>query len=96
MNRPRYAEAALADLRDILDYIAQDNPLRARTFVAEIRERCRGRARQPRLYPLRQEFGEGIRLAVHGQDLILFGEQRGDVVIERVIHGARDRGILLP
>ena len=32
--------AAEADLEEIADYIARDNPVRAMTFVRELYERC--------------------------------------------------------
>ncbi len=67
---------------------------RAVSFVRELRKRCGQVARYPRRYPLREEFGDGVRVAVHGSYLILFAQRSGAVVIERVVHGARDlRGL---
>jgi toxin ParE1/3/4 len=95
MARPRYSPAAARDLEEILDYIARDNPRRARTFVRELRLFCREVATRPRSFPLREELGTGVRLAVYGAYLVLFAEREGVVVIERVVHGARDRKALL-
>lgn len=95
-TQPRYTPAASDDLRQIGDYISQDNPARALTFVAELREHCRRIAARPRMHRLREEFGPGVRSAVHGAYLVLYTHQDdGQVVIERVVHGARDLGELL-
>lgn len=89
--RPLFTPAARDDLREIGDYIGQDNPGRALTFVRELREHCRRLAAQPRLHRLREEFGPGVRGTVHGAYLILYTHRDdGSVVIERVVHGARD------
>ncbi len=64
--RPLYTPAARDDLREIGDFIGQDNPARALSFVRELREHCRRLAAQPRLHRLREEFGPGVRGAVHG------------------------------
>jgi plasmid stabilization system protein ParE len=59
--------------------------------VRELREHCRRIAVQPRLHQLREEFGPGVRRAVHGTYLILYTHRDdGRVAIERVVHGARD------
>lgn len=95
MARPRYTPAAARDLKDIHDYIARDSPARARSYVRELRLFGRQVAARPRSFPLREEIGPGVRLAVYGSYLILFAERDGGVVIERVVHGARDRKHLL-
>ena len=89
--RPRYSPASRGDLGGIADFIGQENPDRARSFVEELRQHCRRLASQPRLHRLREEFGPGVRVAVHGAYLILYTQRDdGQVVIERVVHGARD------
>ena len=94
--RPLFTPAARDDLREIGDYIGQDNPGRALTFVRELREHCRRLAAQPGLHRLREEFGPGVRGTVHGAYLILYTHRDdGSVVIERVVHGARDLDRLL-
>lgn len=44
----------------------------------------------PRAAPLRPELGEGVRMVVFGDYLIFYRESRSRVIIERVLHGARD------
>jgi toxin ParE1/3/4 len=89
-SRCSFADPAEADLEAIGDYIALDNPRRAESFVAELRVRCLGLADYPRRFRLRPEYGPGVRGTPHGRYLILYSERAGHVVIERIIHGARD------
>ena len=79
-----------SDLEAIADYIAQDNPMRAVSFIREIREELRLVGQNPLLYQLRPEIGEDTRLAVVGRYVILFHIVGEVVRIERVIFGGRD------
>jgi toxin ParE1/3/4 len=84
-----------ADLDTIAEYIAQDSPARAVSFIREIRARFRVVGQGPLLYQLRPEIGEGARMALVGRYAILF-RIIGDVVrIERVVYGGRDLRSLL-
>ena len=83
-----------SDLEAIADYIAQDNPMRAVSFIREIREELRLVGQNPMLYQLRPEIGEDARLAVVGRYVILFHIVGEVVRIERVIFGGRDLPIL--
>ena len=56
-----FTEQAENDLESIADYIAIDNPVRAISFVQEIRERCNKIINAPQGYPLASEYGENIR-----------------------------------
>ena len=90
-----FAGAAEADLEAIADYIGRDNPKRAAAFIRELAARCRRIACQPRAFTLREEFGAGIRTVAHGSYLILYAERDGKLVIERIVHGARDLNNIL-
>jgi toxin ParE1/3/4 len=82
---------AAADLEEIADYIARDNPVRAARFVAELEATCRAVAETPELYPARTDLAPGLRMAVHGRYLVLYrlpGENT--VRVERVLHSARN------
>ncbi len=46
------AEQDLQDLETIVDYIARDNPLRAISFLRELREKCLGLVDLPERFPL--------------------------------------------
>jgi plasmid stabilization system protein ParE len=79
-----------SDLENIGDYIAQDNPARAVSFIREIRSKIVQIGRQPLLHQLRPEIGEGARLAVVGRYVLLFRIVDETVRIERVVFGGRD------
>lgn len=78
------------DLEAIADYIAQDNPTRAASFIREIAAQIRAVVRNPLLYQLRPEIGEGARMSIVGRYVILFRVIRKAVRIERVVYGGRD------
>ena len=50
--RCEFTARAEADLESIGDYIAKDNPLRAVTFIQEVRKRCYDIAKTPLVAPL--------------------------------------------
>ena len=55
MSRRELRPAAEEDLESIADYIAEDNPSRAVTFVQELREKCRVLAEMPKSASARPE-----------------------------------------
>lgn len=78
------------DLDLIASTIAADNPRRAVTFIQDIRMKLAAVARNPLIYQLRPDIGEGARLVSVGRYAILF-RIAGDVVrVERVVWGGRD------
>jgi toxin ParE1/3/4 len=83
---------AAADLEEIADYIARDNPIRAANFVAELEAKCRAVAASPELDPARADLVPGLRMAVHGRYLVLCRDLAGEntVRVERVLHSARN------
>ena len=78
------------DLDDIASYIAQDNPLRAVTFIHDIRAKFGDIQRSPLIYQLRPDIGEEVRMATVGNYAILFRIIGEAVRIERVTYGGRD------
>jgi toxin ParE1/3/4 len=82
--------AAEADLEEIGDYIAQDNPSRAVTFIDEVRSRFDAISRMPLAYAERPEIDPGVRACVHGNYVIFFYVTDSAVEIARVLHGARN------
>jgi toxin ParE1/3/4 len=82
------------DLEVIADYIAQDNPRRAVSFIHETREQIRT-GKNPLGYRLRPELSDDARMAVVGRYVILF-RVAGEVVrVECVVYGGRDLLALL-
>jgi toxin ParE1/3/4 len=84
------------DLRRIGDWIAQDYPRRAETFVDELLGACRKLAHSPLAFPL--VFGHertGVRRRSYRSYLIFYciGDERVEVL--HVIHGARDYETIL-
>jgi len=85
--------AAKADLIEIGDYIAVDNPARAMSFIAEIEAVIFEKiADRPTSYPARPELAPGLRAARHGRYLIFFLLAADRIEIVRVLHGSRDLG----
>ncbi|MGB8010537.1 MAG: type II toxin-antitoxin system RelE/ParE family toxin [Terriglobales bacterium] len=78
------------DLDAIADYIAQDSPTRAVSFLREIGAQIHKVGQNPLLYQLRPEIGEGARMAIVGRYVILFRTMPECVRIERVVYGGRD------
>ena len=81
---------AEADLEEIGDYIAQDNPARAVTFIDEIRARFEAIDRNPLACAARPEVDPDVRACVHGQYMIFYYVIGTTVEIARVLHGARN------
>ena len=100
MSTPRrllLSPRAAADLEEIADYIARDNPGRAVSFLAELEAKCRAVAASPELYPSRADLVPGLRMAVHGRYLVLYRDlaDENTVRVERVLHSARNLPRLL-
>jgi toxin ParE1/3/4 len=87
----RFSRRAEADLGRIADFIAHDNPARALSFLGELRTHCRRLVAFPAAAPLRPELGEGVRLSVFRNYLVLYVVRADILEIRRVIHGARNR-----
>ena len=83
----RYVEG---DLDNIADYIAQDTPHRAVTFIQDIRAKFLDIQRSPLIYQLRPDIGEEARMATVGNYAILFRLIGEGIRIERIIYGGRD------
>jgi toxin ParE1/3/4 len=88
--RVEISPLAERDLEAIGDYIAEDNPSRALSFVAELRTLCVKIARTPQAFRARPELGEGMRSCAHGNYVIFFTATKTKLNIVRVLHGAMD------
>jgi toxin ParE1/3/4 len=86
----RLTPEAEADLEGIGDKIAERNAARAVTYVRELQERCLRIAEFPHAGPPRPQWGEGIRIAIHGKYVIVYRVRDETVQVLRVVHGARD------
>jgi toxin ParE1/3/4 len=88
-RRCEFTELAKVDLTEIAFYIAADSPKTALRFVDELRQHCHQLTEHPARSPLREEYGTGVRVAVHGHYLIFYVVREHTVVIERILHGSR-------
>lgn len=85
-----FSPAARDDLMEIADYIAQDNPRRAMSFIDELESRCDALGAAPGIGTQRPELGPGICGLPHGRYLIFYRAANTVLRIERIMHGARD------
>jgi toxin ParE1/3/4 len=88
--RITFSRLAEADLEEIGDYIARDNPARALSFIHELRAHCRAIAASPLSYPQRPELHKQLRACAHGSYIIFFKVADDRVFVVRVLHTARD------
>lgn len=85
------ASRAVTDLSRIGRFIARDNPLRARSFVAELRETARGLAVTPLAFPLVPRYErQGIRRRSWRGYGILYSVLPDRVFIHRILGPGQD------
>ncbi len=90
MKPVSFRPQAVRDLEAIADYISTDNPMRARSFVQEIRERCRLLGDFPESARRFPELGKDAHILPYRNYVIIYRNLPRRVLISRVIHGARD------
>lgn len=82
---------ARADLADIAQWIARDNPTRAQSFIDELEQKCAGLSSHPLRFPIvRRGAGFVIRKRVHGHYLIFYQLFEAHIEVMRIVHSARD------
>ena len=86
-----YSRRAKADLDEIFDYIAADNPARALTYVEEIQEACEALESTPLIGVARPDLRSGVRiLPLRARIVIAYEPRRDQVRILRVFRRGRD------
>jgi len=90
MPRVTRRPAARADLAEIWDHIAQDDPRRATTFLRGIEAVFETLAAQPMMGRERPELGEGIRSFPISRYVVYYLPWPDGVDVVRVLHAARD------
>lgn len=90
MRQLRFSFQALQDLSDVGDFIAQDNPGRAATFVGELEGRCRRLVDFPLANPAHPKVGNNLRVAVWRNYAIYYAVADDILEIRRIVHGARN------
>ena len=81
---------ANADIIEIWNYIAEDNPAAADRLLAKFDETFRRILHQPGIGRTTDELGSGLRMFPIGSYLIFYREHGADVTVFRILHGARD------
>jgi len=89
LRRVRFSRRAELDLNDIGDWIARDRPMAARQFVEALIARTLALPEAPDMGPLYPPYGEHIRGLTLKPYLILYRVTEVDILIERIVHGAR-------
>lgn len=93
MSEAIFSQDAEADLLDIAEFIARDNPIAAREWVAAVRQRCHLLSQHPLMGESRPGFGvAGCRSISVGLYVIFFRPSASGVEIARILHGSRDLG----
>jgi toxin ParE1/3/4 len=87
-----FSERAAHDLEEIGDYIAQDNPQRALSYVQELRERCQKATDLPGAPLIVDQIGGfPVRKIIFGRYRIYYTwlQEQNVIVILHIRHGAR-------
>lgn len=89
-------EDAKVDLREIGDYIAEDNPRAAKRLVVELRTACHDLGQFPQKFPVvKEREGLAVHRRPHGAYSIFYVISDKGVEVLRVLHSGRDLERLL-
>jgi toxin ParE1/3/4 len=81
---------AVEDLDGIWLYIARDNPAAADSFIDQLTERFDALCQNPLLGPACPELTQDLRRFPVFNYVIFYSVEDDALIIERVLHGARD------
>ena len=86
-----FTDPAIADIEELADWIAFDNPARAASFSRELRDRCLALLQFPDRFPaFREVDGYALRKMTHGNFLIFYAVLEHQIDIVRILRGSRD------
>jgi toxin ParE1/3/4 len=85
-----FTPAAQQSLQEIYDYIAEDNPGKAKEFLQHLKKQCYVLADNPRMGRARPELQDTLRSFPVTPYLIFYKVQHKSLLIVNIIHGARD------
>ena len=88
----RVNDAALAELKDIVDYISRRNPENALRFVGRLRATFETLASAPDIGRARKDVAAGLRGIPVDRYIILYRHDDIHLTIERVLSGYRELG----
>ncbi len=89
MNEPRLTEQAEADLDELWEYIAADNPDAADRMVDAVLE-SRMHVRFPGMGQNRDDLRVGLRCFVVSPYVVYYRPIEDTIEVLRILHGARD------
>lgn len=95
MRTARLSDQAKADLVEMWEYIAQENPTAADRLLHKLVMQYKALAENPGMGRLREELRPGLRSFPVGNYLILYNPIPEGIAVFRIIHGARDLEMLL-
>ncbi len=81
---------AEADILEIWDYIADDNPAAADRWVDQLDAQFRLLATQPKIGRARNELAAGVRSFPVARYVVFYVPLDDGIDVVRVLHGARD------
>jgi toxin ParE1/3/4 len=88
-----FSPAAMADIGEIVDYIAKADRRAARRWAESVRAGCRRLSTNPGLGAARDEIRPTLRMFPIGNYLVLYealeAPVKGGVLIVRILHTAR-------
>jgi toxin ParE1/3/4 len=90
MRRLTRTVTAESDLEEILEYLTTHSPPAASKFATDFEARCQLLPSQPNTGRPRDDLAPGLRSVVVGRYVAFFLVTDDDVVIVRVLHGARN------
>lgn len=90
MARVQFTEEAAADLREIWNYLDDQNPDAADRLVGQLDEQCILLAEYPKIGRMRPDIASGLRYFPVKKYLILYRELPDGIEVVRVIHGSRN------
>ena len=85
-----FSVLAESDLEQIGDYIAQDSPHRALSFIRQLRVQCQKLEQFPKSHRRFPELGQTAHIMPYGKYVVLYRVREEYVSIERILHGGRD------
>ena len=89
--RSIFSDEAERDLESIGDYIAEDNPVRAVSFLKELRVACGGLVEAPLRFAELEGFEHlGWRRRFHGRYAIIYVVDQNKLTILRILSLAMD------
>ncbi len=87
--RLRRSAIAEQDLLSIWDYIAQDNPAAADRMLLRFEKRFNWLLKFPYVGESQDRYRRGLRSLIEGKYIIFYEPTPDEIVIYRVLHGAR-------